>query len=74
MYIAKLQTFNVPVWVKKEANKKDTKFEYHKKYKWYFKGSQRFGISKHSHVPRFERVSPITNEAKRVKERRGKRL
>lgn len=66
MFIGKLQSFNVPIWVKKEADI-DTKFDYDKKYKWYFKGSQRFGVSKHSHVPKFKELIKLQMKLKELK-------
>lgn len=71
MYMGKLQSFNVPVWVKKEADS-DTKFKYEKKYKWYFKGSQRFGVSKHSHVPRFKELVELQKKLKELKKEEDK--
>jgi len=71
MYMGKLQSFNVPIWVKKEADS-DTKFKYEKKYKWYFKGSQRFGVSKHSHVPKFKELVELQKKLKELKKEEDK--
>ena len=66
MFMVKLQSFNVPIWVKKEANS-DTKFKFDDKYKWYFRRSQRFGVSKHSHVPRFKELIKLQKKLKELK-------
>ena len=71
MFSARLQALNVPIWVKKEADS-DTKFKYDDKYKWYFRRSQRFGVSKHSHVPRFKELVQLQMRLKELKKEEDK--
>ena len=71
MFMVKLQSFNVPIWVKKEANS-DTKFKFDDKYKWYFRRSKRFGVSKHSHVPRFKELIKLQKKLKELKKEEDK--
>jgi hypothetical protein len=74
MFIVKLQGFNAPIWVKKEASmfswsknlKEDNpivpKFNFSPKYKWYFKGSARFGQSKHLYIPTGKELTKLASE------------
>ena len=71
MFTARLQALNVPIWVKKEADS-DTKFKYDDKYKWYFRRSQRFGVSKHSHLPRFKELVQLQMRLKELKKEEDK--
>ncbi len=79
MFIVKLQSFNAPIWVKKEPNmmswskklKKDNpiteKFTFSPKYKWYFKRSARFGHSKYLEVPKYKELIKLAQELDKLK-------
>lgn len=82
LFCSKLETFNVPVWVKKEAtmgswsklpknNPFTDVFSYSKKYKWYFKGSKRFGRSKIARFPKFNEIKTIAEELHKLEEQKS---
>ena len=83
LFCSKLETFNVPIWVKKEAtmgswsklpknNPFTEVFSYSKKYKWYFKGSKRFGRSKIARFPKFNEIKTIAEELHKLEEQKSK--
>ena len=84
MYTAKLQTLNVPIWVRKEAdflswsktlpedNPITYKFSYTPKYKWYFRGSQTFGKSKILHIPKFKDLVKLAEQMQKFEKKKEK--
>jgi len=84
MYTAKLQTLNVPIWVKKEANQLSwsktlkennpitEKFSFSPKYKWYFRRSQTFGQSKHLHIPKFKELVKLAEQMQKIEKKKEK--
>ena len=81
LFCSKLETFNVPVWVKKEAtmgswsklpknNPFTEVFSYSKKYKWYFKGSTRFGQSKLKQF-NFKDIKEVANKLEKLEKNKS---